>query len=256
MNFGDGESQIGRVLARLPEPGRVLLPDIPARLMLKPIVGPGQYGPAFVPNDLLVMQKADAQQAIENFPRELRGMPHIRHLETRHQRECFRPICTSVGRDGGFGVTLGSALHVAGLSRATAIQSSPVAPFRVELNSVGRIGHHQERFALTQKPRPRLQGSLHRHKAPDAECGVSPHSHTSPSCDTACSGTGGTTSALSQSGPARRSSSSLTSKPVRAEIELRVLQFQQLQGERLFVPTCAECQSVVRDDICALLRFA
>ena len=40
-------------------------------------------GSAFVPNDLLVVKKPDAQQAVQNLARELTGVPDVGHLETR-----------------------------------------------------------------------------------------------------------------------------------------------------------------------------
>jgi hypothetical protein len=52
----------------------------------------GEHGAPFVPDDLLVMEKADAEQTIEHFARELAGVPHVSDLETRHQRESFRPV--------------------------------------------------------------------------------------------------------------------------------------------------------------------
>ena len=51
MNLGDGESQMVEFSPRLPKPGRILLADVPARLMLVPVVRPREHDPAFVPND-------------------------------------------------------------------------------------------------------------------------------------------------------------------------------------------------------------
>src|ERR1035438_8918232 len=75
------------VLAGLPVPRCVLLPHEPAGLMLKPVQGPRQDRPPFVPDYLLVMQEPDAQQPVENFAGVLRGVPH-RSGERRGGKEC------------------------------------------------------------------------------------------------------------------------------------------------------------------------
>lgn len=49
----------GRVLTRLPEPRRILLADVPAGLVLEPVVRAREYRPAFVPDDLLMMNEPD-----------------------------------------------------------------------------------------------------------------------------------------------------------------------------------------------------
>jgi len=49
-------------------------------------------------------------------------------------------------------VPLSPLLHVAGFGRPVAVESSPVAPFGVELNTVRRISNHQTRLALAQEP--------------------------------------------------------------------------------------------------------
>ena len=47
------------------------------------------------------MQEADAKQAIEHLPRELRGMPDLGNLETRNERERVGPVgaCIESHRD-------------------------------------------------------------------------------------------------------------------------------------------------------------
>src|SRR5205814_764834 len=50
----------GRVLAGLPEPGRVLLPDVPAGLVLMPVVRPREHRPALIPDDLLRIEEPDS----------------------------------------------------------------------------------------------------------------------------------------------------------------------------------------------------
>jgi hypothetical protein len=54
----------------------------------------------------------------------------------------------------------GALLHVAGLGGPAAVQPGAVAPFRVELDAVGRIRHHQVRPAVLQQPRHRLAAGL------------------------------------------------------------------------------------------------
>jgi hypothetical protein len=43
----------------------------------EPVQGPGKDCSAFVPDDLLVVKKPDAQQAIEDLACELAGMPSV-----------------------------------------------------------------------------------------------------------------------------------------------------------------------------------
>ena len=181
--------------------------------MLKPVVRPREHRPPFVPDDLLVMQEADPQQAVEHFARELRCVPDVRDLEARHQFEGFGPVGARVAGDRGFGVALGPVLHVAGFGGPAAVQAGAVAPFGIELDSVRRIGHHQLRLALAQQPRHGFRAG--RVAAEDAMRCL-PQSHRSPGRDTGFSGSGGTRrSPSSSSASASRSSISLGSKPVR-----------------------------------------
>ncbi len=151
MNFGDGESPDRRILAGLPEPRRVLLANVPARLVLKPVVRAREHCPALVPDDLLVVQEADAQQAIKNLASELRSVPDVRHLETRNQREGFGPIGARVTGDRRLRVAFSALLHIARFSGPMAVQAGTIAPFGIQFDSVGRISHHQSRLALAEK---------------------------------------------------------------------------------------------------------
>src|ERR1019366_1851444 len=56
----------GRVLAGFAIPGSVLPSHVPAGLMLKPVMGPRQDHAALVPDDLLMMLKADPQKSVQN----------------------------------------------------------------------------------------------------------------------------------------------------------------------------------------------
>ena len=118
MNFGDGRVPDGRVLARLAEPGSILLPHKPARLMLEPVMSPSENRAALVPDNLLLVQKADAQKPVEHFAREYRGVPNVRDLQAGHELESVGPIGARVAGDRGFCVAGGAVLHVAGLRRA------------------------------------------------------------------------------------------------------------------------------------------
>jgi hypothetical protein len=65
--------------------------------MLKPVQGSREHGATFfIADDLLVVDKANAKEAVEHLAREFACMPNVRDLETRHQLECFRPIGTRV----------------------------------------------------------------------------------------------------------------------------------------------------------------
>ena len=63
-----------------------------------------------------------------------------------------------------------------------------------------------------------------------------PQSHRSPAGMTGFSGSGGASLAFSSSGIASRSSISLGSKPVRLEVEIRGVEFLQLEREQFLVP--------------------
>src|ERR1035441_548131 len=75
------------VLAGFSEPLCVLLSDVPTRFVLVPVVSPCQNGAALIPDDLLRIEKTDAQKAVQHLPREDRGVPHVGDLKARHQLE-------------------------------------------------------------------------------------------------------------------------------------------------------------------------
>jgi len=80
-------------------------------------------------------------------------MPHIGHLKTRHQFERLRPVGARVAGDRSLGVTLGAIFHVARLGRSTTVESRPIAPLRIQFDSVRRVRHHQSRLSLAEQPR-------------------------------------------------------------------------------------------------------
>src|SRR4030095_2919833 len=100
--------------------------------MLEPVGGPGEDGPAFVPDDLLVMQESDPEQAVEDLPGEFRGMPDVGDLQTWHELEGFRPVRTSITTDRGLVVACCPVLHVAALGGSAAVQAGAITPFRVQ----------------------------------------------------------------------------------------------------------------------------
>ena len=53
MNFGEGDTQMVEFSPALPEPRRVLLSDVPAGLMLIPVMRTREHRSAFVPDNLL-----------------------------------------------------------------------------------------------------------------------------------------------------------------------------------------------------------
>src|SRR5215469_15747988 len=85
--LGRGRCPNRGVLAGLAVPGGVLLADEPAGLVLEPVQRPSQDGSPLVPDDLLVVLEANAQQSVENLAGELRSVPDVSDLETRQQFE-------------------------------------------------------------------------------------------------------------------------------------------------------------------------
>src|SRR5215469_10802366 len=138
--------------------------------MLKPIERTYEDGALLVPNDLLMVDEPDTQQAVEYLTSESRCVPNVSGLQAGHQLEGFRPIGTVVSADRGLGMPLRSVLHIARLGRIIGIgfrprfaqwrallawggiQASAVAPLTVQLDSVGRVGDHQQRLAVAQEP--------------------------------------------------------------------------------------------------------
>jgi hypothetical protein len=75
----------------------------------------------FVPDDLLVMYESDAQQPREHVAGDLRCVPDVGCLQAGDELERLRPIGSRVARDGGFGVSLSSVLHVRRLGRTVSV---------------------------------------------------------------------------------------------------------------------------------------
>src|ERR1017187_758773 len=132
------------VLTGFTEPGRVLLPDVPAGLVLIPVVGACEDRAAFVPDDLLRVQEANSQESVEHFAGEYGGVPYVSDLNTRYEFKRLGPVGASITGDGRFGVALRAVLHVARLSRSTAVKAGAVTPLGVELDAVRRGGHRSE----------------------------------------------------------------------------------------------------------------
>src|SRR5579862_8652360 len=79
-------------------------------------------------------------------------MPDVGRLEARYKSKRVGPISARVPRDRSFGTALGALLHVARLRGSAAVQPGAISPFRIQLDSVGWISHHQARAALAQQP--------------------------------------------------------------------------------------------------------
>ena len=111
-----------------------------------------QHGASFVPDNLLVVQKTDAQQSGKDFARELRRMPDVSDLEIRHKREGLGPVSARVTGDGRFCVALRPMLHVAGFGRPTTIQSGTITPLRIEFDAVRRVSNEHVWRSVAQQP--------------------------------------------------------------------------------------------------------
>src|SRR5262249_9071412 len=57
--------------------------------------------------------------------------------------EGLGPVRARVFRDRCIAMAFCAAFHVRGFGRAMTIEASAIAPFRVELDTVGRVRHHQ-----------------------------------------------------------------------------------------------------------------
>src|SRR4051794_21000014 len=102
MNFGLGESQIVEFSPAMPYHGAFFFRTNQHGSCWKPA---RQHRPSLVPDDLLVMQEPDLQQAIQYLARELGCMPHVRGLDARDERERFGPVSACIARDSRLGVT-------------------------------------------------------------------------------------------------------------------------------------------------------
>ena len=121
--------------------------------MLVPIVRPREDCSALIQNDLLRIEKPNPLQAVEHFASEHRSMPDVGHLDARHQLERRRPVRARIAGDRGLVVALRSMLHVAASGRAAAIEAGAVAPLGIELDPIWRIGDHQQRLAVAEESR-------------------------------------------------------------------------------------------------------
>src|ERR1035437_524052 len=148
----------GRVFTGLSNPRCVLFSDIPARLVLIPVVCSSEHRSALVPYDLLRVQKPDPREPVENLARVDAGMPAINHLEAGHQLERLRPIGARVAGDSGLGVAFRPLFHVGGFGRAVLVEPGAVPPLAVQRYSVWWIGCHQPRLAVAEQPRD-IQGA-------------------------------------------------------------------------------------------------
>ena len=124
--------------------------NVPARLMLIPVVCTREDGPTLVPNDLLRIQEPDTEQPVEDVARKDRCVPNVSDLETRDEFEGLRPVWARVAGNPRSRVPLAPIFHVAWLGSPAAVQTGAIPPFGVELNSVWWVRNHQQRLAFAQ----------------------------------------------------------------------------------------------------------
>ena len=167
MNFGEAEAQTVEFSPGLPNHGAFFFRTY-QHGVLEPVMRSREHRAALVPNDLLMVQEADAKQAIEHLARKFAGVPDVADLEVWDERERFRPIGASVTGDARARVPLGPALHIARLGGPMAVEPSAVPPFRIEFNSERGICDQQERPAVAQKPGDRFRAGCVRRRASDA----------------------------------------------------------------------------------------
>ena len=122
--------------------------------MLKPVKRSCEHRALLVPDDLLVVDEADAQQAGKDFARKFAGVPDVSDLQIRQQLKSRGPIRAGIAGDARLSVALGAVvLHVAGFRGPAPVQSRAIPPFAVELDTVGRISNEQQRLGFAQQPR-------------------------------------------------------------------------------------------------------
>ncbi len=156
MNFGDTAKprpSSSRPLCRTT--ARSFFRTIPARFVLEPIQSARKYSSALVPDDLLVVEEADAEQAIEHFAREF--------ALTRAKRTRPRGEGTSANASDQsarvspemvvFGAAPWALLHVRRLGRAMPIQPRTIPPLGIKFDAIGWICHHEPRLAFAEQTR-------------------------------------------------------------------------------------------------------
>ena len=76
--------------------------------MCEPIVSPGEDWSSLVPDQLLVIDEADPQQAVQNFPGKLGGVPDIgdsrlgTNAHDRHDCAALKELLRIVGKKAYF----------------------------------------------------------------------------------------------------------------------------------------------------------
>jgi len=74
--------------------------------MLEPVVRSGEHRAPLVPDDLLMVQEADPQQAIQDLAGERRGVPDITYFQIGNQRKRLGPVGARVAANTGFPMPL------------------------------------------------------------------------------------------------------------------------------------------------------
>jgi hypothetical protein len=109
--------------------------------MLIPIVSTREHRAALVPDDLLRIQKVDAQQAVQNLSREDGRVPDVGDLQARYMFERLRPIRPCIAGDRCFCVARSAFFQIARLGGPAAIQAGAISPLRIEFDTVRRVRH-------------------------------------------------------------------------------------------------------------------
>src|SRR4051812_39646552 len=138
--------------------------------MGEPIERARQNGAPLVPDNLLWVQEANPEQAVQDFPRKCAGVPNVRYLKAWHQLKRFGPVGTRVSGDRGLSVPLGAVLQIAwlgwrgGLFLARAFESgvrfcpgAVLRPARSRHSESSEMPYggsvtHQRRLAIAEKP--------------------------------------------------------------------------------------------------------
>jgi len=109
----------------------------------------GEHRAPLVPDDLLMVQEADPQQAIQDLAGERRGVPDIADFQTGNQRKCLRPVGARVAGDTGYPMPLGPLFQIAGLGSSAAVQPGPVPPLRIGWKATGPTSNSNTAQPLT-----------------------------------------------------------------------------------------------------------
>ena len=78
--------------------------------MLEPVMSSRQDRSAFIPDDLLMVDEADPEEAIEHLARKLAGVPDVGHLESGNESKSIGPVGARVATNRRLRVAGGALL--------------------------------------------------------------------------------------------------------------------------------------------------